>query len=125
MEYRHPGSPSVKKFRALPSAKKIMLTIFWDARGVLYTEFLTKGSKVNSDKYCATLQSLKQRIRKIRPERNTLLLHHDNARPHFVVGLAGRPRPQHDYHHDTKVQPEAATAVIELLMMGGKTPETC
>jgi hypothetical protein len=24
-----------------------------------------------------------------------------------------------------KVKPEAATAVIEFLMMGGKTPETC
>jgi hypothetical protein len=32
---------------------------------------------------------------------------------------------QHGYHHDTKVNPEAATAVIELLMMGGKTPKTC
>ena len=29
------------------------------------------------------------------------------------------------YHHDTKVKPDAATAVIELLMMGGGTPETC
>ena len=36
-----------------------------------------------------------------------------------------RPRTQHGYHHDTKVKPEAATAVIELLMMGGRTPETC
>jgi hypothetical protein len=36
-----------------------------------------------------------------------------------------RPRTQHDYHHDTKVKPEAATAVIEFLIMGGKTPETC
>jgi hypothetical protein len=36
-----------------------------------------------------------------------------------------RPRTHHDCHHDTKVKPEAATAVIELLMMGGKTPETC
>jgi len=26
---------------------------------------------------------------------------------------------------NTKVKPEAATAVIELLMKGGKTPETC
>jgi hypothetical protein len=46
----------------------------------------------------------------------------------FVVGPAGRParpRTQHDCHHDTKVNPEAATAVIEFLMMGGKTPETC
>jgi len=46
----------------------------------------------------------------------------------FVVGPAGRParpRTQHDCHHDTKVKPEAATAVTELQMMGGKTPETC
>jgi hypothetical protein len=35
-----------------------------------------------------------------------------------------RPRIQHGYHHDTKVKPEAVTAVIELLMMGGRTPET-
>jgi hypothetical protein len=40
------------------------------------------------------------------------------------VGLPARPRTQHDYHHDTKVKPEAATAVIEFLMMGGKTAET-
>jgi len=82
MEYRHPGSPSVKKFKLDPSAKKVTLTIFSDATGVLYMEFLTKGSTVNSDRYCATLRSLKQRIRRIRPERNTFLLHHDSARPH-------------------------------------------
>ena len=29
------------------------------------------------------------------------------------------------YHHDTKVKPEAATAVVALLTMGGRTPETC
>ena len=82
MEYGHPSSPSVKKFKTVPSAKKVMLTSFWDARGVLYTEFLTKESRVNSDSYCATLRALKQRIRRIRPERNTFFLHHDNARPH-------------------------------------------
>jgi hypothetical protein len=32
---------------------------------------------------------------------------------------------QHDGHHDTKVKPEPATAVTELLMMGGKAPEIC
>jgi len=40
-------------------------------------------------------------------------------------GRPSRPRTQHDCHHDTKVKPEADTAVIELLMMGGETPETC
>jgi hypothetical protein len=39
--------------------------------------------------------------------------------------MPARPRTQNDCHHDTKITPEAATEVIELLMMGGKTPETC
>ena len=45
----------------------------------------------------------------------------------FVVGPTGRParpRTQHDCHHDTKVKPDAATAVIDFLMMGRKTPQT-
>jgi len=32
---------------------------------------------------------------------------------------------QHCYHHAPKVKPEAATAVVELLMMGVRMPETC
>ena len=42
--------------------------------------------------------------------------------PYCVRGRAGY---HYGYHHDTKVKPESATAVIELLMMGGKTPEKC
>jgi hypothetical protein len=41
-----------------------------------------------------------------------------------IIGRSARPRTQHGCHRDTKVKPKAATAVIELLMMGGKTPET-
>ena len=50
--------------------------------------------------------------------------YHGDSRAVFVFEPA-RPRTQHGYHHDTKVKPEAATADIELLMMGGKTPKTC
>jgi hypothetical protein len=32
---------------------------------------------------------------------------------------------QHCYHHGRVVKPEAATAVVELLMMGMRTLETC
>jgi len=44
-----------------------------------------------------------------------------------VVGPAGRPdhHQQHCYHHAPKVKPEAATAVVVLLMMDVRTPETC
>jgi len=38
-------------------------------------------------------------------------------------------RPDHDqqhcYHHIPTIKPEAAIAVIEILMMDVRTPETC
>jgi len=41
----------------------------------------------------------------------------------------GRKGPDHDqqhcYHHAPTVKPEAATAVVELLTMSVRTPETC
>jgi hypothetical protein len=44
-----------------------------------------------------------------------------------VVGPAGRPDHdgQHCYHHAPTVQPDAATTVVELLIMGVRTTETC
>ena len=46
-----------------------------------------------------------------------------------VVGPVVDNRPDHEqqhcYHHAPTVKPEAATAVVELLMMGVKTLETC
>ncbi|GFX36511.1 hypothetical protein TNCV_2030921 [Trichonephila clavipes] len=50
MEKRYPGSLSINKFKHLMSTTKVMLTIFWDASGVLYTEFLTKGLTVTSNR---------------------------------------------------------------------------
>jgi hypothetical protein len=46
-----------------------------------------------------------------------------------LLVVVGPDRPEHDqqhcYHHAMKVKPEAATAVVELLMMGVRTPKTC
>jgi hypothetical protein len=44
-----------------------------------------------------------------------------------VVGPACRTDhdQQHCYHHASKIKPEAATAVVELLMMDVRTPESC
>jgi len=43
-----------------------------------------------------------------------------------VVGPVGRPDhdQQHCYRHAPTVKPEAATAVVELVIMGVRTPET-
>jgi len=46
-----------------------------------------------------------------------------------AVGRGRTRRPDHDqqhcYHHAPTVKPETATAVVELLMMGVRTTETC
>jgi hypothetical protein len=50
-----------------------------------------------------------------------------DSRAVFVDGPTGRPEHEHQTIVTTirKVKPEAAIVVIELLMMGGKTPQTC
>jgi len=46
-----------------------------------------------------------------------------------AVGRGRAGRPDHDqqrcYHHAPKVKPEAATEVVQLLVMGVRMPETC
>jgi len=46
-----------------------------------------------------------------------------------AVGRGRADRPEHDqqhsYRHAPTVKHEAATAGVELLMMGVRTPETC
>lgn len=81
-EYRHRSSPRHKKIRTERATGKIMLTIFWDMRGVVHQEYLPKGMTINSDRYVVTLKKLKQRILRIRPENRRFILQHDNARPH-------------------------------------------
>jgi hypothetical protein len=50
-------------------------------------------------------------------------------KPSSAVGRGRAGRPDHDqqhcYHHAPTVKPEATTAVVELLMMSVRTPETC
>ncbi|KAL4149271.1 hypothetical protein QTP88_003252 [Uroleucon formosanum] len=48
MEFRHKTSPVPKKFKVQASAGKVMLTVFWDSKGVIHTEYLEKKSTINS-----------------------------------------------------------------------------
>jgi len=82
------SSPSKKKFKMLPSAGKVMCTVFWDRKGVILLDFLEPGQTINSDRYIATLTKLKTRIYRVRPEKKTtFLLQHDNARSHTSLKI--------------------------------------
>jgi hypothetical protein len=41
MQWKHPNSPSTKKFKvtSTPSAGKVLLTVFWNSQGVLLVRF--------------------------------------------------------------------------------------
>ncbi|GFV50466.1 hypothetical protein TNCV_1861471 [Trichonephila clavipes] len=80
MEYRHLGSPSVKKYKTLMPAANFMLPMFWNASGVLNMEFLTKGVTVNSDRYCCKITITQAKHSQNQTGKKRLfLLHHDNA----------------------------------------------
>jgi hypothetical protein len=86
VQWKHPNSPSTKKFRvtSMPSAGKVMLTMFWDCQGVLLAHFQKCGENVNSASYCEVLLKLQDSVLRKYPGQlaSGVLLHHDSDRPH-------------------------------------------
>ncbi|GBO24674.1 Histone-lysine N-methyltransferase SETMAR, partial [Araneus ventricosus] len=88
MAWGHTGSPTrLRKARQTLSARKLMVTVFWDAQGFLLIEFMTRGTTINSEVYCRTLKKLKRAIQNKRRGllSSGVVLLHDNARPHTAV----------------------------------------
>lgn len=87
MQWRHVTSPPPRKFKTIPSTKKVMATVFWDFQGVLLIDFLPNGQTINANRYIMTLKRLKRAVRRKRPglQDEQILLQHDNARPHAAL----------------------------------------
>ena len=67
------------------TASKVMLSVWWDWKGIVYYEILEPGQTVGSVLYCQQLTRLQEAIKKKRPElvnRKGVVFHHDKARPH-------------------------------------------
>jgi len=80
-----PPHQNRKKFHTQPSAGKVMLTLFWDERGVILEHYMSRGNTVTSAMYADLLKNhLPPAIKsKQRGRLSTgVLLQHDNARPH-------------------------------------------
>ena len=68
--------------------RKVLLCVWWDYKGILYSELLSSGDTINSDKYCTQLEKLREAEK--RPgivNRSNVIFHHDNARPHVAKGV--------------------------------------
>jgi histone-lysine N-methyltransferase SETMAR len=87
MQWRHPGSPKPTKAKTTFSAGKVMATVFWDSKGVLYVDFLTERRTINAEYYSALLEGpVKAAIRNKRKRAQTSVSFlQDNARPHVAA----------------------------------------
>ena len=61
-----------------------MASVFWDAHGILFIDYLDKSITINSDYYMALLDRLNSEIKKKRPhiQKKKVLFHQNNAPCH-------------------------------------------
>lgn len=78
------GEPAPRKAKVVPSAGKVMATVFWDSRGVIFIDYLEKGRTITGEYYKCLLDRLAHEIGQKRPHlsRKKVLFHHDNAPVH-------------------------------------------
>lgn len=81
------GEPVPKKAKTVRSAGKVMASVFWDAKGILFIDYLEKGKTINGPYYASLLDQLKQKIQEKRPGlvKKKILFHQDNAPCHKSV----------------------------------------
>lgn len=87
-EWRAKNEPKPKKPRQSKSKIKVMLTVFFDIRGVVHSEFLPEGQTVNKEYYLGVMRRLRENVRRKRPDlwrNNSWILHHDNAPAHKAI----------------------------------------
>lgn len=84
MQWIEKGAQPPKKFKVIPSAGKIMATVFWDSKGILLIEYTKKGESITAASYATTLRNLREAIKGKRRGKLTagVLLLHDNAPVH-------------------------------------------
>ncbi|UYV71809.1 hypothetical protein LAZ67_9000495 [Cordylochernes scorpioides] len=84
-QWKLPHEPRPKKARQVRSNVKVLLTVFFDCRGVVHHEFLPQGRTVNKEYYLQVMRNLREAIRQKRSDlwkNKNWLLHHDNAPAH-------------------------------------------
>jgi hypothetical protein len=58
---------SAKEDKGVPSAEKVMASVFWGAEDILFTDYLEKGKTITGECYCSLLTRLDENIREKRP----------------------------------------------------------
>ncbi|KAJ2940840.1 hypothetical protein O0L34_g10101 [Tuta absoluta] len=65
MTWKRLSSPTAKKFKAIPSAGKIMGSLFWDSQGVIMIEYLDHGATITGALYAEQIKNCVKKYAKI------------------------------------------------------------
>ena len=78
------GESDTKKPKTVPSAGKVIASLFWDALVIIFIDYLQKGKTVNGEYYANLLQRLSNEIKKKRPylAKKKVLFYQSNASVH-------------------------------------------
>ena len=68
MHWKSPASPRKKKARMSKSKFKVMMIVFYDIKGIIYINWVPEGQTVNQVYYKDVLTTLRERVRRRRPE---------------------------------------------------------
>jgi histone-lysine N-methyltransferase SETMAR len=79
------GESAPKKAKMVPSAGKVMPTVFWDSQAIILIIYLEKGKIITGAPYSLLLDRLKTELQEKHPQsaHKKILFHHDNAPAHF------------------------------------------
>ena len=75
-QWKHPASPSLKKFKRVHSVGMVIASMFWDSQGVIMIDYLEQGGMINGAYYAGKLRRLRLEIarkRRGKVTRSTLL----------------------------------------------------
>ena len=105
----------------------MILSIWWDWKGVLYYELLLENQTINSNKYRSQLDQMKVALDEKRPElvnRKHIIFHQDNTRPHVflmtrqkLLNLGWEVLIHPPYHQTLNLQISIYFGLYKILLM--------
>jgi len=66
-QWKEASCSAPKKTRLVPSAGKVMASVFWDAEGILFIDYLEMSKTITGEYYCNLLTRLDEKICEKRP----------------------------------------------------------
>jgi len=95
-QWTEAGCSAPKKTRWVPSAGKVMASVFCDAEGILFIDYVEKGKTITREYYSNLLTRLDEKICKdLVCKRKKIIFYQENAPTHKSVLPMGKLRELH------------------------------